>query len=209
MTRKRRKRTTRRSITRFSLFGAVGFGIGVPMIMLGMFLGLATALETVEAWSTAGPFISLGLGFVVAGAVGGLALGLALMRGKTISLAGFGALGFLLGGLVTIPFASLGNEVKSYLGVLLVPGAFGGAALGLALGGKMKIAIVILALAGALGFGIGDVVMIAVNGLLEPRVGLITASIIKFALGGIIGGAVLGAALGFLYKRKAVVFRAK
>jgi hypothetical protein len=209
MTRKRSKRTTKRSITRFCLFGAVGFGIGVPMIMLGMFLGLTTALETLEAWSTAGPFISLGLGFAVAGAVGGLALGLALMRGKTLSLAGFGALGFLLGGLLTIPFASLSSEVKSYLGVLLVPGAVGGAALGVALGGKMKITIVILALAGALGFGIGDVVMIAVNGLLEPRVGLIVASIIKFALGGIIGGAVLGAALGFLYQRKAVVFRAK
>ncbi len=209
MTRKRRKRTAKRSIIRFSLFGAVGFGIGVPMIMLGMFLGLVAALETVEAWSTTGPFVSLGLGFAVAGALGGLALGLALRKGKILRLTGFCAIGFLLGGLVTIPFASLGSEVKSYLGVLLVPGAFGGAALGFALGAKMRITIVILALAGAVGFGIGDVVMIAINGLLEPRVGLIVASIIKFALGGIVGGAALGTALGFLNKRKVLVFRSR
>ena len=81
------------------------------------------------------------------------------------------------------------------LGIDLLDGALGGAALGLALRDKRE--IIGLALAGALGFLIGSMIATYLHYWLGFGFLL---TVIMFSLQGIIGGASLGAALGYLEK---------
>ena len=168
------------SIAKFALFGAAGFGIGG----LTEFLIMELAGENLLFFM---------LAFPIPGALGGAALGLALRR-KVTTLALLGAIGFLVGALIGFFIGEeLGGENLGLAGFLFsaVRGMIGGAALGLAL--RNWRAIIGLTLAGAIGFGIGWTIFSATP-LDPPWLG--------WVLMGIIGGAFLGAALGYLEKEK-------
>ena len=173
-----------KSIVRFALFGAIGFGIGGIIIGMGFSLAIS-------------PMAVLGIGFAAMGALGGASLGLALRR-KVATLALLGAIGFLTGILGGFFIGEeLGGENLG-LAIFLafaVTGMIGGAALGLAL--RNWRAIIGLALAGALGLGIGMTIIMFI-----PLEFLLVGN--KFALmvtvSGIIGGASIGATLGYLEK---------
>lgn len=163
--------------------GILGFGIG------GLLLGLLLNLEL--------PF----LGFPLEGAIGGLALGLAVGK-KPLRLALFGALGFGFGFIAEL-FISLAlwdNFIVRFLG-----GGVGGLSLGLALGQKRQ--ALYLALAGALGFGIGEAVFSIFrapqNAVQEFILGYGQSAWASFGglVRGLIGGAVLGLTLG-IYEQK-------
>ena len=186
-------------VMRFVLFGAVGFGIG------GTIAGACWPL----AFYTMGASALL---FVLSGAVGGVSLGLALKaRRRTMSLALFGILGFGGGGIVAllvafgivVPIPALTGSVDyGVRGVMgLLGGAVVGGSLGLAFGGGRRIAT--LAVAGAVGFGAGAIVgVICVRAIfgVDFLVGD-PGTIMLYALTGVIGGASLGAALGYVENR--------
>ena len=188
------------SLMRFVVFGAVGFGLG------GTIVGALWPLAYLS-------FEAAGLLFLLSGAVGGASLGLALGdRGRTINLALLGILGFAVGGLVALAVAvgvvpafgsvsaSEDYGTRGAMGVL--GGAVVGASLSLAfLDWRRTLA---LTLAGAVGFGIGLIVGVFVlQGIFGVRfmVG-IWGTVIICALTGTIGGASLGAALGYFEERK-------
>ncbi len=153
-------------IARFTLFGTIGFGIGGAFRLIESGVG----------------------GLSIMGAIGGVALGLAIRRGlgKVTILAVLGAIGFSVGTLIAV-FSML-DAPDNFLTDFItgaVAGAIGGLALGLALWDWRK--FIGLTLAGALGFGIG--------GMFASYTGFLFN-----ILWGIIGGAFLGAALGFLEK---------
>lgn len=165
-------------IARFALFGAIGFGVG--------------GLIAVVPIGVAGESYSLGL--IPMGAIGGTALELALKR-KVATLALLGAIGFLAGSLAGFFIEGLAREGSGLAGFLFlaVMGMIGGAAIGLAL--RNRRAIIGLAIAGALGFGIGWIFLYTTSLDLDPWLGSV--------LLGIIGGTSLGATLGYLEKEKA------
>jgi hypothetical protein len=173
------KKQELRRIGKFALYGAIGFGIGG-----GVAGGLFMDIGYYSDW-----FL---LGFIAFGAIGGLALGLALKDWvRAILLVFFGAIatliGFVLGRIIFGPvdFAYSYVEITIIWG--MIGGAIGGTAVGLVSAG---LSFWILTLAGAIGFGIGMVIATPVDHWY------------KWALVGIIGGAFLGAALGYLEKRK-------
>jgi hypothetical protein len=89
----------------------------------------------------------------------------------------------------------------------VVGGAIIGASLALAFGGWER--IIVLSLAGGVGFGAGVVIgTFALQGMFGEGflVGTL-GTIILYAITGIIGGASLGAALGYLEHRKLVAER--
>jgi hypothetical protein len=151
-------------IMRFTLLGAVGFGIGVA---IGTYL--------------------VSVGTLLGGAVGGAALGLALKDfRRAVFLALLGALGLFLG-------VSIALVLGSYFSYPMIPiaafvGAILGAALGLAFGDWRR--VLILGVVGSVGCGIG----LLAGGSLQPIAAMM--GVIVFA--GIIGGASLGGALGYL-----------
>src|SRR5215218_8310426 len=139
---------------RFALFGAVGFGIG------GTIAGACWPLAVFTSGTSA-------LLFILSGAIGGASLGLASKaRRRTMSLAVLGIVGFGVGGIVAllvafgvfVPIPALTGSAD--YGVRGVMGALGGAvvggSLGLAFGDGRRIAA--LAVAGAVGFGVGVIV---------------------------------------------------
>jgi WD40-like Beta Propeller Repeat len=152
------------NMMRFTLLGAVGFGIGAA---------IATSL--------------VGLGTLLGGAVGGAALGLALKDfRRAVFMALLGALGLFLG-------VSIALMVGSYFSYPVIPtaafvGAILGAALGLAFVDWRR--VLILGVVGSVGCAIG----VLAGGSLQPVAAMM--GVIVFA--GIIGGASLGAALGYL-----------
>jgi len=187
---------------RFVILGAVGFGLG------GTIVGAVWPLAPRS-------FEAAGLLFLLSGALGGASLGLALGdRQRTITLALLGILGFTIGGLVALAvaigfvpaFGSLSASkdygIRGAMGVL--GGAVVGASLSLAfLDWRRTLA---LTLAGALGFGVGLIVgVFALQGMFGVgfMVG-IWGTVILCALTGIIGGASLGVALGYLEQRRPV-----
>jgi len=184
---------------RFALFGAVGFGIG------GTIAGACWPLAVFTSGTSA-------LLFILSGAIGGASLGLASKaRRRTMSLAVLGIVGFGVGGIVAllvafgvfVPIPALTGSAD--YGVRGVMGALGGAvvggSLGLAFGDGRRIAA--LAVAGAVGFGVGVIVgaycVLAIFGA-DFLVGN-PGTIMLYALTGVIGGASLGAALGYLENR--------
>jgi len=185
-----RKQTVRRkSISVFALLGAFGFAIGG-----GIGGTIWFALDAPH------------LGFAIMGGVGGAVLGLALKawkRAYLLALAsaiGFDA-GFLAGFFIVLTLWD-----PTYRGLLIgaIGGLVGGGALGLlALRDWNRAGI--LALASALGFGI------AVEGTWKVFRGLapqVLSGTMGLATWGAIGGASLGAALGYLSKTKADTHRA-
>jgi hypothetical protein len=191
-------------IFRFALFGAIGFCIGGIFPVLAMFLAFAFTFERGESWYIwVITLVILGAGFFVKGSIGGKALKLALRKSQRSAspLALYGAIGFIVGGFLRffLPAILSGTgglwypEI-SFSAFLLdgFEGAIGGAAMGLALKDMRK--IIGLALAGFFGFGLGW--MIA--NYLGYRLEWLPQAIIRFTLSGIIGGALLGAALGYL-----------
>src|SRR5215211_4327268 len=182
------------SVTRFVLFGAVGVGIG------GTVAGAWWPLAFVTRGAAA-------LLFILSGAVGGASLGLALGdRGRTIKLVLLGTLGFTLGGIVALVIAfgfMSGSEEYGARGMMgIFGGAMVGASLAFAFGGWKR--IVVLTLAGAVGSGAGVVIgTFALQGMFGEGFLMGTSGTIAlYAITGIIGGAALGAALGYLESRK-------
>jgi hypothetical protein len=195
---------------RFVLFGAVGFGIGWAMVGFfnSGFIAITAPMfptgrgaELPSWWATWPPNLS----WFFAGACGGAALGLALRSWKRVAaLALAGCLGFGLSFYFFFVLAFLFGFPLVSVGM----GAFGGILLGLALADWRR--VVLLGLAGMVGFGIGGAIPTALG---MPVVGmdwvdweqpplLLLAYVLVQGMVGIIGGASLGAALGYLENRK-------
>jgi hypothetical protein len=169
------------SMLRFVVLGAVGFGlVGV---------------------------IPLPLNVLIGGAVGGASLGLALKDfRRVVILALLGTLGLFVGvfaGLILVGVSAgltLGSFFFNYSEVPIAAtvGAVVGASLGAAFLDWRT--IVALAVAGAVGFGVGtlpaDFLRFSIPILRQLGEGG------SFAITGFIGGASLGAALGYLEQRR-------
>ena len=168
------------SVVRFVVFGAVGFGVGAAM-------------------AANDPLLA----YFVTGALGGAALGAALQNWtKAMFLALTGLVGFGIGfnvGFVLIYVL----ETHMLLVEGVVGGAVGGAALSLAFRDWRTTAA--LALGGAVGFGIGGgVVDLLKQPFVSPGAQGVTFWWVSYfmVIQMAIGGASLGAALGYLEKRK-------
>ena len=162
------------SVMRFVVLGAVGFGIGGA---------IGTSLPN-----------PLPLGVFVGGAIGGASLGLALKDWRrVIVLALLSIVGLTVGVFAALLLGSFVNYYLILMGSLL--GAVVGASLGVAF--RDWRVMVVLAAAGAVGFGIG----LVAGGLLRASIPAIRG-VGSIAITGIIGGASLGAALGYLEYRK-------
>lgn len=189
----------------FTFLGAIGFSIGA----------IAFGAIRIPLWAigimSSGSLPSI-LGFPVMGALGGAALGFVLRSWqKALVLASVGAIAFFVGwagGLITgfmltLAGVIIGGDIANSIFYGMIPGAIGGATLGLVFLDFRK--AIMLALAGALGFGIGMLIMCYSS--LDPWVGWAKPGNLKPWLGwvlwGAIGGVFLGAALGYLEKRKA------
>ena len=174
-------------IARFAIFGAIGFSVG----------GILGLLISDALWQPGDFFYH---SYLIAppgtGLIGGAMLGAALrQRSKVIALALLGAIGFSGGVIIAfgsaILFSYPSAEALS-MGIVIVMGAIGGGTIGI---GLMRLRPVLgLALAGALGGLVGGAIF-------APIITLQWSDII---LPGIIGGALLGAALGFLEKGEKV-----
>lgn len=165
-------------------------------------LGIDFQRVDISSWITG--FISLTLGFFINGVLGGISLGLA-QKGdwkKTITLALFGGIGFLIGGLlpVILQMVFLRFPIGWYHTILfgrsIINGAILGAAIGITSRDIMK--IIFLALAGVFGFIIGSWSTSYLYYWFDFKFSLI---IIQFVLQGAIIGAVLGATLGYLDRK--------
>jgi ABC-type Fe3+-siderophore transport system permease subunit len=96
-----------------------------------------------------------------------------------------------------------GSEEYGARGMMgIFGGAMVGASLALAFGDWKR--IIVLTLAGAVGFGVGVVIgVLALQGMFgEDFLVGESGTIVLYAITGIIGGATLGAALGYLENRK-------
>ena len=188
-------------IAMLALFGAIGFGIGGLFPGPAALFAFAGSFQRTDWPSAIFAFAVLGLGFAAKGALGGTALGLALSRGRrrVAALALFGSIGFLAGGLLFLFLIPRGMYLAHSSGIVLLDGALGSAALGLALRDRRK--IVGLALAGALGFWLGLMISNYFTSWLQ--FGWLLLPVIKFSLQGLIGGALIGAFMGYLEKPNA------
>lgn len=172
--------SARKGIVRLTVVGAAGFGIG------------AVISGDNPVWS-----------YFTTGALGGVALGIALKDWRrTIVLALVGLLGFGVG--FTVWFFILFVTVPDFglFQVGLVGGAIGGTALGSTFRSWKSAGI--LAVAGAFGFGVGGLIFdIFSQPLVEPGASGVTFwwAILFMAVQGAVGGASLGAALGYLVTR--------
>ncbi len=166
------------SVMRFVVFGAVGFGVGgaitrpLSLLLPGM--------------------VAVPLTVLIAGAVGGAALGLALKNFmRTLILALLGALGLTVG----VMAGAILGPLFSYSEVPI--GAIAGAVVGASLGVAFRdwTAILALAVAGAVGFGVG----LSAGDFLRFSVPIIrgVGEVGSIIVAGLVGGASLGAALGY------------
>jgi hypothetical protein len=171
-------------VMRFVVLGAVGFGIGGTIAPL-----LVVYLPGIAAYL---------LGPLVGGAVGGASLGLAFKAFRpVVVLAVLGALGLPIGVMAGL---MLGSSFFNYSGVAIA--AIVGAVVGASLGAAFLDWRVIpaLAAAGAVGFGVGylpaDFIRFSIPILRQ------LGEAGSIAITGIIGGASLGTALGYLEQRR-------
>jgi hypothetical protein len=196
-------------VMRFVIFGAVGFGIGWAVagffnsgfiaITAPMFAsGPGPRLEPPPWWISLMPYLS----WFFAGACGGAALGLTLRSWKrTTALALAGFVGFGVGFFLLFVLAFLFGFPLVGVGM----GAFGGILLGLALADWRG--VVLLGLAGTVGFGVGGAIAAALGMTVlgidwdQPPLLLVLYVLVQ-AMVGLIGGASLGAALGYMETRK-------
>ena len=185
------------SVMRFVVFGAVGFGIG--WAVAGLFAIIA------PMWS---PYTS----YFFAGTCGGASLGLALKDWKrATALALTGLVGFGLGTYLMFILGFIGL-LPGWTSIAMGTGLFGGAMLGLTFGDWKRVAA--LGLAGLVGFGIGGAITaslripfvllpFAVDFVeLQQAPLLLLQHVLVQAMIGLIGGASLAAALGYLEHRK-------
>ena len=187
-------------IVRFALWGAVGFGIGGAIggaITSGFDGGSEDFLKLILDSGILGIFGGASLGFVSKGWKG------------TIFLALAGGAGFFVGNVLSffilfpIGYALPESIIEIYEFVIplligAITGAIGGIAFRLAL--KDWRGVGLLALAGAVGFGIAwQINERLLVSLLTTR---ILSSVVPLSIWGLIGGAFLGAALGYLNKRR-------
>lgn len=194
------------SVMRFVIFGAVGFGIGLAIagFLTSGFLALTLPMfqpPSPPPWWVQWPSQ---LAYFLAGACGGAALGVAIGAwNRVVVLAVAGFLGFGLGGFIFFVIAFLFG--LPLVGVALGIGLFGGVLLGLTFGDRKR--VVLLGLAGVVGFGIGGAIAAALGMPVmafdweQPPLLLVLYVLVQ-AIVGIIGGATLGAALGYLENRK-------
>jgi hypothetical protein len=199
------------SVVRFILYGAVGFGIGWAIagffdsvfiaITAPMFPpGPGPRLELPPWWVTWLPYLS----WFIAGACGGAGLGLALGRWKRVAaLALAGAVGFGVGSFLLFIIAFLFGLPP--VGVAVGMGLFGGVLLGLTFGDWKR--VVLLGLAGMVGFGVGEAIAATLGMPLmafdwEQPPMLLAVYVLVQGMVGLIGGASLGAALGYLEQRR-------
>jgi hypothetical protein len=191
------------SVLRFVIFGAVGFGIGLAIagFFNSVFIAVTAPIFPVgrEAelppwWASLPPHFS----WFVAGACGGAALGLSLGSWKRIiALAVAGSVGFGVGFFIFFVLAFLFGFSQVGVGM----GAFGGMMLGLALADWRG--VVLLGLAGMVGFGAGGA---AAAALRMPLLGIdwerpllsLALYVLVQGMVGVVGGASLGAAVGYL-----------
>jgi hypothetical protein len=174
-------------LLRCVLFGAVGFGIGgaVSGQLIMLLSGLVPGL------------VGLPLTLFVGGALGGAALGLALRDWRrVVVLALLGVLGLTVGVMAGLILGSFFNYAEVPTTVMV------GAVVGTSLGAAFLDwrTILALAVAGAVGFGVGTLPADFVRFSIPILRQLGEAG--SYAITGIIGGASLGAALGYLEQRK-------
>ncbi len=202
-------------VVRFIFFGAVGFGIVWAVLGIyggGFAIAGGVGLPMFGAIFS-GDYLALlvyPLVFSVGGAFAGAVLGLSLREGRKAALmALLGAVGVFFGSFIaTILYflVSWGFFGAGY-GVLE---ALSAAALGMVVGALLSLSLrsfrgtVVLALMGIVGFGIGGLIAAALQGFpLQPSESFPSLQTAAFgAVEGIIGGASLGAALGYLESRK-------
>ena len=206
-------RKSRRMTASLALFAAIGFLAGGLLFLLlvpgGMFRNVFSITEmgykpTVVWLLVAVVFGILGFGLAANELLGQTAPGLTLTRGRrrVAALAILGAIGLLVGGLLWAFLSPGVMYLAKSSGIILLDGALGGAALGLALRDKRK--MIDLTLAGAFGFWLG--LMIADYFPTWLQSGWLLLPVIKFCIQGIIGGASLGAILGYLERQQAAQY---
>jgi hypothetical protein len=177
------------SVMRFVLFGAVGFSIGVAIAGF---------------WWVEWPSTARLLAYFLGGACGGAALGVAMGTWKrvlTLAVAGF--FGFGLSSLLVIVLSRVFLFLVPLGGEAVGMGLFGGALLGLTFGDWKRVAL--LGLAGMVGFGVGGAIAAALE--MPPLIILDRSLLLELyvpvqAMVGLIGGASLGATLGYLEKHR-------
>jgi hypothetical protein len=204
------------SVMRFMVLGAVGFGI--VWTLLGAF-GSGFAIAGGVGLPMFGAIFSedflallrYALVFSVGGAFGGAVLGLGLRDGrKAAGMALLGAVGFFFGSFI---ITSLSFFFSFFFGTGYVfREATSAAALGLVLGAALSLALLrnwrgtaVLAMMGLIGFGIGGLIAAALQGFaLQPFEGgpLSWQSAVFGSIEGLLGGASLGAAFGYLQNRR-------
>ena len=178
-------------IAKFAIWGAIGFCAGG--IIGGIIAGDANTF----------------LDFAILGILGGASLGFVSKGWKgAFFLALAGGTGFVFGTFLSAIIGmglglTLPETIKEIYGFVApfimgaVIGAIGGMVLGLAL--KDLRGSGLLALAGAVGFGIAA--QINQSLLLNLLTTRILSTVVPLTIWGLIGGACLGAALGYLRKR--------
>jgi hypothetical protein len=191
------------SVTRFIIYGAVGFGLGwaIAGFLSSGFLAMTNpVLQTPPWWAEGLPQMAYFLG----GALGGAALGAAIGTWKrVVTLALAGAVGFGMGSIIFFVLAFLFGFPPVSVGM----GALGGILLGLALADWRG--VVLLGLSGMVGFGVGDAIATALGmpqfafDWEQPPLWQMQFVLVQ-GMVGIIGGASMGAALGYLEGRKLV-----
>jgi hypothetical protein len=197
------------NVMRFIVFGAVGFGIGwaIAGFFNSVFIAITAPMfspgrgaDLPPWWTTWPPYLS----WFFAGACGGAGLGLAIGTWKRVlALVVSGFLGFGLGSFLLFVIAFLFGLPP--VGVAVGMGLFGGVLLGLTFGDWRRVAL--LGLAGMVGFGVGGAIAAAMGmppltfDWEQPSLLLVLYVLVQ-AMVGIIGGASLGAALGYLEIRK-------
>ncbi len=211
-------RTT--SVMRFVLYGAVGFGIGWAIAgLVNVVLAAITAptlqygsSELPPWWATWLPHFT----YFIAGACGGAGLGLAIGGWKrVVALAVAGGVGFGVSFFLFFIVAFLFGLRE--VGVAMGIGLFGGVMLGLALADQRR--VILLGLAGMVGFGIGGAIATALGmpfaiypffvdfAEFQGAPLLLVQHVLVQAMVGLIGGASLGAALGYLENRRVAEVR--
>jgi len=188
-----------RSITSFTRWGAIGFSLGALAAAFPVFaLALLLNFLIDDSFTIDHPQISVFVIYAVTGGIAGALLGIKALNNtrKALKLALAGVLGFGLGGLFPYLIAPPVAFGEIPFGCGFIPGAFTGAAGGAALGLTTKngVKVVLLALVGALFFGVTHQILF--SGLEYELLLLLLKLPVEVA----IAGAALGTAMGYLEK---------
>jgi len=179
-------------IVKFALYGAIGFGVG------GAIAGAVTRdSNTFLSFATLGIFGGASLGFVSKGWRGAVSLAIAGGAGFVVGTFLSVIIGMGLGLTLPKPINEIYGLVTPFIMGAII-GALGGMALSLALRDWRGVGL--LALAGAVGCGIAA--QINQSLLLSLLTTRILSTVVPLAIWGLIGGAAIGAALGYLQKRR-------